>query len=871
MFKKLSVFLIVILVLVVAACAPAEPPAPAAPAAPAKEEAAPAPAKEEAAPAQEEAAPAPAQEEAAASGEKVKLTIESWRNDDLKIWEDQLIPAFNKHYPDIEVIFAPAAPTEYNAALNAKLEGGTAGDLITCRPFDASLALYDQGYLASLNDLPGMENFGDVAKSAWVTDDGANVFCVPMASVIHGFIYNKDIFTELGLEVPKTESEFFAVLDAIKADGNYTPLDMGTADQWEAATMGFQNIGPNYWQGETGRLGLIAGTEKFTDPQYVATWDALAKWAPYLANGYEAQSYSDSQNLFTLGRAAIYPSGSWDITLFNDQGDFEMGAFPPPVPDGADTCYISDHTDIAIGMNAGTKNPDAARKFLEWVTTPEFAELYANALPGFFPLSNGEVTLTDPVAQEFINWRGACESTIRNSYQILSRGEPNLENELWRVSAQVINGALTPADAAQEIQDGLDKWYTPGEAAAKPSDTAVADVGPAKLTIESWRNDDLKIWEDQLIPAFNKHYPDIEVIFAPAAPTEYNAALNAKLEGGTAGDLITCRPFDASLALYDQGYLASLNDLAGMENFGDVAKSAWVTDDGANVFCVPMASVIHGFIYNKDIFTELGLEVPKTESEFFAVLDAIKADGNYTPLDMGTADQWEAATMGFQNIGPNYWKGETGRLGLIAGTEKFTDPQYVATWDALAKWAPYLANGYEAQSYSDSQNLFTLGRAAIYPSGSWDITLFNDQGDFEMGAFPPPVPDGADTCYISDHTDIAIGMNAGTKNPDAARKFLEWVTTPEFAELYANALPGFFPLSNGEVTLTDPVAQEFINWRGTCESTIRNSYQILSRGEPNLENELWRVSAQVMNGKLAPADAAQEIQDGLDKWYTPAK
>jgi hypothetical protein len=29
------------------------------------------------------------------------------------------------------------------------------------------------------------------------------------------------------------------------------------------------------------------------------------------------------------------------------------------------------------------------------------------------------------------------------------------------------------------------------------------------------------------------------------------------------------------------------------------------------------------------------------------------------------------------------------------------------------------------------------------------------------------------------------------------------------------------------------------------------------------------VSAEVMNGTLAPADAATQIQDGLDKWFTP--
>ena len=49
--------------------------------------------------------------------------------------------------------------------------------------------------------------------------------------------------------------------------------------------------------------------------------------ADYLGDGFEAQTYPDSQNIFTLGRAAIYPAGSWEISGFNAQADFEMGAF----------------------------------------------------------------------------------------------------------------------------------------------------------------------------------------------------------------------------------------------------------------------------------------------------------------------------------------------------------------------------------------------------------------------------------------------------------------------------------------------------------------------------------------------------------------
>ena len=402
---------------------------------------------------------------AASAQEPVTLTIESWRNDDLAIWNEQIIPAFEAQHPDINVEFAPTAPAEYNAALNSKLQAGSAGDIITCRPFDASLELFDQGHLADLSDLPAMANFSDVAKSAWTTDDGASTFCVPMASVIHGFMYNTAIFEELGLEEPTTVDEFFAVLDAIREDGTYIPMAMGTNDQWEAATMGYQNIGPNYWGGEEGRLALIAGEQKLTDEQWVAPFEQLARWGEYLGDGFEAQTYPDSQNLFTLGRAAIYPTGSWEIGVFEPLVDFEMGAFPPPVPAEGDTCYISDHTDIGIGMNANSPNAEAARTFLDWVGSPEFATLYGNALPGFFPLSDAPVTLENPLAQEFISWRDQCESTIRSTYAILSRGTPNLENETWNASANVINGTETPADAAARLQEGLDAWYTPAAAA----------------------------------------------------------------------------------------------------------------------------------------------------------------------------------------------------------------------------------------------------------------------------------------------------------------------------------------------------------------------------------------------------------------------
>jgi len=396
-----------------------------------------------------------------ALADKTVITIESWRAEDQAIWDEKILPVFEAQHPDIDVQFKPTTATEYNAALNARLAGGTAGDIITCRPFDNALAMYDEGSLADIQELEGLSNFSDVAKAAWSTDSGDAVFCVPMASVIHGFMYNKDAFAELGLEVPATEADFYAVLDKIKEDGSYIPMAMGTKDQWEAATMGYTNVGPAYWGGEEGRNGLIKGDAKFTDDGFVEGFRQMAKWTPYLGDGYQAQGYTDSQNLFTLGRAAIYPTGSWEITGFQENAEFELGAFAPPKKDADSTCYISDHTDIGIGMNAASENKEAVMQFLAWATSEEFSGLLTNAAPGFFSLSNHSIDVENSLAQEFMAMRGSCESTIRVAHQILSRGEPALGNHLWTLSANVINGSMSPEDAAADAQANLDGWYKP--------------------------------------------------------------------------------------------------------------------------------------------------------------------------------------------------------------------------------------------------------------------------------------------------------------------------------------------------------------------------------------------------------------------------
>src|SRR5258708_16929336 len=85
------------------------------------------------------------------------LVIESWRTGDETVW-DTIIADFNKTHPEITVKFQPTKPDQYNGALSAKLGSGTAGDIITCRPFTLSLDMFTKGQLLDVPSLPGMDN-----------------------------------------------------------------------------------------------------------------------------------------------------------------------------------------------------------------------------------------------------------------------------------------------------------------------------------------------------------------------------------------------------------------------------------------------------------------------------------------------------------------------------------------------------------------------------------------------------------------------------------------------------------------------------------------------------------------------------------------
>ncbi len=401
-----------------------------------------------------EQAQAPAVEPTQApAAEPVTLTFGNWRPDDVKQMQ-VILDEFNKAYPNIIIKFDPTNPPDYDAAVRTGLEAGTGNDLYYLRSSGASHKLYDEGHFVAIDDLPGLSNIIPEAIKTWTAADG-KVFGVGYIATSEGIYYNKDIFAQLKIEPPKTWEDLLVAAQAIK-DGGFTPFANASGDTWTIGTLLVQNWLPAVIGGSEGRMAYFEGKQCLNDANFVQAFKQVQDMVPFLPDGWEALTYYDSQQLFLQGKAAMWLGGSWDIPAFEVEApEFEWGIMAVPPANGKDL-YIEFELDAGVGINSATKHLEEAKTFVNWLTTKQSAELLANNLPGFFPMTKDNISVTDAYAAEFLAIKAAAKGADIRFY--MSEGVPDSYTLMVDNAIAVMKGTMTPEEAAQKLYEGVASW-----------------------------------------------------------------------------------------------------------------------------------------------------------------------------------------------------------------------------------------------------------------------------------------------------------------------------------------------------------------------------------------------------------------------------
>ncbi|WP_447007048.1 extracellular solute-binding protein [Saccharothrix isguenensis] len=216
--------------------------------------------------------------------------------------------------------------------------------------------------------------------------------------------------------------------------------------------------------------------------------------------------------------------------------------------------------------------------------------------------------------------------------------------------------------------------------------------------------------------------------------------------------------------------------------------------DGKN-YGVPMRGMQPVLLFfNKTVFTEAGVQPPKTWDDLLSLVDTFKAKG-ITPIALAGTQAWTelmwaeyvldrfAGHEVFKNIrdnGPEGWK-DPAVVGAMTKLKELIDRGGFG--DAFA------SVGYDAGGAS---TILAQGKAAMHLMGSWEYTNqldqspdFVKQGNLGWIEFPSIAGGKGDPSNLVGNVSNFYSATADSKNLDAAKKF---VTTTLHEDSYIEAL-----------------------------------------------------------------------------------
>lgn len=327
-----------------------------------------------------------------AEGEVVKLRLMAYNAESSRATYLQYL---DEKLPNIDIEFEFVSMDNFDNVLNSQLQAGEGPDIIEVGGSTKLLA--SAGYLMDLSDQEFINKYADSGLQAYTVD--GKVYAEPLQSWFEGIFYNKKIFSDNGIEIPKTWDEFIEVHKTLEEKGI------------KAQTMGAQSYEPMMKQS----IGLVnnmyysdsANMEfdhKFNEGEakLEEAWlPAVEEWYKIIEEGYlNAEmlglSYDQALDEFATGKAAMWECGPWAVeTILEKNPDIELGMFPIPGVSADKPGWLVGGSGSAWAVNAKTEHVEEVMQVLELTSTEEAQQALAKDNAGSSFVEGVEIDLGD--------------------------------------------------------------------------------------------------------------------------------------------------------------------------------------------------------------------------------------------------------------------------------------------------------------------------------------------------------------------------------------------------------------------------------------------------------------------------------------------
>jgi raffinose/stachyose/melibiose transport system substrate-binding protein len=344
------------------------------------------------------------------------------------------------------------------------------------------------------------------------------------------------------------------------------------------------------------------------------------------------------------------------------------------------------------------------------------------------------------------------------------------------------------------------------------SDTTTGGQQPVTLKFYHWIGTDAGPVVAEINKRFHAENPNITVQFSSNASDQYETVLKARLAGGDAPDIFGVYPGAKFYPYAKAKYLADLSSEPWVAHLEPRARRLISYTDG-KIYTLPMDTNAIGIIYNKQIFSQHGLSVPTSWTDFLTVCEKLKGAG-ITPLALGIKDQWVDQLIPY-TIAPSaiYRDDIDFDKQMLAGTRSFSH----SAWTPMMKdyldlnARGYFNKGALGTTYDQTTQFIASSKAAMVVNGNWILAPIRRLNPgLQLGMFPLPYVQAGQPVWVSAGVGTTTAISATTKYPAEARKYLQFWARPDIMALYLKekiAYSSFRDISNPAL---DPAAQEML-------------------------------------------------------------
>lgn len=376
-----------------------------------------------------------------------------------------------------------------------------------------------------------------------------------------------------------------------------------------------------------------------------------------------------------------------------------------------------------------------------------------------------------------------------------------------------------------------------------------------------------------LIKAFEQEQPGIKVVHR-AIPDDmlYGTVRNALL-GNDPPEIVQHDGYQQVRDYAQAGVIMDLTDWweSHEDRFVPAARGSNNEYEG-RVYSVPWTLIVgNPVFYNVRMLEEAGLEPPQTWDEFVEIMEDFKSRG-IDPIGFGNKEGWPGMqwwmqfllqTCGADKVNALMARDEPGMA------PKWTDPDVVRSAEYYVDLfrSGYFSVGATSNDYQTGAALFMAERTPFFHAGSFFLQLdFPPALEWDLFEFPriETEPHGLGKKDMIMSFLYNFSVTERSQNKEAALKFLEFMTRPEWAREWVRLVKSNVAVQDGNTPdVMSDQAYRLMELLGTA-----TGYAPFLDGNlpPTVgEDKIYNGSMAVLTGEMTSEEWMKSIEDAHNR------